>query len=392
MERKEVNILDYLFIVYQARWYIILQFVIVCVLAGALSYLLPVYYQSTATLLPPNDSDDSFGFSSAMRMLPVNISLGATGTPSDVFIGIMKSERVRRIMVERFGLMEEYGSSTMDSAILTLEGLSDFMISRNGLITIKVQDRDPDRAAEMANFYWSCLDSLNQLMGIETSQERAQFMSDQLVENEAALARAEAELTAFQEEHGILSPVHQQRVVLSVTAELEAEILQLEGLIDEYRAKSLSDNHPLVKELTQSVTIRRNQLNELRHGAADGQDASLFVPLDGVSDLVYEYTRLSRRTEILGQLQQILVQQYEEAVIQSQNTTPTVDVLDYGFAPERKFRPKRSLIVIVAGTMSLFFSILAVVIIEFINNLTQLTPQSREKVQRLARFLRIQTS
>ncbi|MFC1542251.1 Wzz/FepE/Etk N-terminal domain-containing protein, partial [Candidatus Latescibacterota bacterium] len=84
MENKEINILDYFFILYNSRKYIFLNFIIVCFLAGVVSLVLPKYYMSVAILLPPSETSEGFGFSQALSMLPVNIRLGSQGSPSDI--------------------------------------------------------------------------------------------------------------------------------------------------------------------------------------------------------------------------------------------------------------------------------------------------------------------
>jgi tyrosine-protein kinase Etk/Wzc len=390
MERQDVNILDYLFLLYRARWYIGLSFFIVVISAVVVSNQLPVYYRSATILLPPSESDESLGFSQVMRMLPVNIRLGSTGSPSDIYIGVMKSYTVSKAMVDKFDLVNVYGSRNVDQAILSLNSLSEFLITEDGLLMARVQDRDPERAAAIANFYWVMLDSINRDIARESADARARFLDQQIAKNREALNLAEEELRAFQLKTNVVSPLHQERVALSMTSEIEADILLKEGLLQEYRAKSLAEGHPLVRDILQSLRSRYDQLNAIKYGNGQKDTQSVFVPLNEIPEVMVEYNRLSRRVEILDQIEQVMLQQYEEAIIQKENILSTVDVLDHASVPEQKFRPKRSLIVIVAATASLFFSILSVILIEYVNRLTELTPENREKVQRLVSFLHIQ--
>ena len=53
MEKKEVDILDLFSALHAARGLIVGGTLLVCVLAGALSFLRPKEYEATAQLLPP---------------------------------------------------------------------------------------------------------------------------------------------------------------------------------------------------------------------------------------------------------------------------------------------------------------------------------------------------
>ncbi|MFC1650034.1 GumC family protein [Candidatus Latescibacterota bacterium] len=389
MENKEINILDYFFILYNSRKYIFLNLVIVCFLAGAVSMFLPKYYKSSVLMLPPSETSEGFGFSQALSMLPVNIRLGSQGSPSDLSMGIMKSTSVANSIIDRFNLIEEYGSIDREAARLTLKTLTTISLSKEGLIQVSVEDKDIYRSAAIANMYCSLLDSLNRIISQSTAKERADFLKQQIDENTEAVDEAEAELKEYQMKTNALSPFHQQRVAISVTAELEMEIMRKESLLKEYKAKSFSDTHPLVKDLISSMKIMEEQLHNMRFGAPEGERQSLFVPLVETPDLTLGYSKLINRVETLNQLGSILSQQYEEAQIQQVNPTSTVTILDAAKPPLRKSRPKRKLIVLVAGAASLFFSIISIVTIEFFNRLTEMNPGNREKVRRLARFLRI---
>lgn len=389
MEQRDVNILDYFEILYRARKYIIGNFIIICLLAAGISLILPNYYKSKAVILPPSEGGDGFGFSEAMSMLPVNIRLGSQGSPSDVYIGIMKSQTVANGIINRFNLLEEYGAEDIDQARMTLKGLTDISLDREGLITISFEDKDPEQAAAIANTYVALLDSINQAVNRLGAAERADFIQDQIEENAVALKKAESELQEFQKQTNSISPYQQQRAAVTVTSELEMDILEKRTLLSEYRAKSFSDTHPLVRDLLNTIKVREELLEKMRFGNSGGDRESLFVPLQKTPEITMQYTKLMRRFEILSQLEQLLQQQYEEAKIQMANPTSTVSVLDKAQPPARKNRPKRKLIVLVAAAASLFFSIISVVTIEFVNRLTELDPANREKIKRLSRIMHI---
>jgi uncharacterized protein involved in exopolysaccharide biosynthesis len=59
--------------------------------------------------------------------------------------------------------------------------------------------------------------------------------------------------------------------------------------------------------------------------------------------------------------------------------------------PINKSRPKRKLIVIIAAAASIFFSIVAIITIEYLNRLSELSVENQAMVQRLTRFLRIES-
>ena len=392
MENKQINILDYFYLLYRGRKFVFWNFFIVCVLAAGASLIMPKYYRSTAILLPPSETQDAFGFSEALSALPVNIRLGSQGSPSDIFIGIMKSQTMAISIIERFGLVDVYESVDRDRAMETLKGLTQIKLTKEGLIQVSVEDQDPMRAAEIANMYWAKLDSLNQEFSRQAAHERADFLEQQIRESGIALGQAETELKEFQLKTKALSPYQQQQIAISVSAELEMDILKSEALLKEYRGKSFSNTHPLVKELLDTIEIREEQLHAMRFGSPKGSRESLFVPLQDVPELTLQYARLMRRVEILGQFEQLLSQQYEEAKIGQVNPTSTVNILDRAEPPMKKSRPKRSLIVIVAGAATLFFSIVAIVIIEFFNRLTEISQENRNKIKRIARLLRIDAS
>jgi tyrosine-protein kinase Etk/Wzc len=391
MENKEVNILDYFILIYKSRKFILFNFIIVCLIAVIISLILPKYYKASAVLLPPSDTQEGFGLSQMLSALPVNIRLGSQGSPSDIFIGILKSQTVGNEIIKKFDLVTVYKAEDIDRAREQLSGLTKFSLSKEGLLEINVQDKDPKRAAEMANIYCATLDSVNKFINREASKQRADFLRRQLTDNETALKNTEMELRDFQQKTRSISPFQMQKIALTLSAQLEMEILKSKNLLNKYKSKSLTNNHPLVKELSDNIRIMSQQLNDLRFGNNNNSESteSLLMPLKEIPDVALDYEKLTGRIEVLGQLGQLLKQQYEESRLQQMNTASTINILDKASVPLHKYRPKRALIVIIAGAASLLFSLVAVMTIEFLNRYMESDSENRRKIERLTQVLHI---
>lgn len=391
MERKDINLLDYFYLLYKARKYIFLNLFIVMIVAAVISFLLPKYYKSSALLLPPQEQRQAFGFSDVLASMPVTrLQLGSRGSPVDLAIGILKSETVAISLIDQFNLVDAYGVMNRDQARGILKNQTNITLTKEGLIEVTVEDREPLRSAQLANTYIAVLDSIKQTINQYKAKERADFIEQQIHENDLSLKQAEDELKSFQLKNKAVSPYQQQRVAISVSAQLEMDLMKKENQLKEYRSKSFSDSHPVVRDLLNTIKFSEEMLHMMRFGSSEKMRESLFVPLQEAPDLTLQYARLARRVEILGMLEQLLRQHYEESRIEQVNTTSTVTVLDRARPPLQKFRPKRKLIIFIAGAGSLFFSIVSILFVEFFNRLTELSDDNKRKVEYLARFLRIE--
>lgn len=389
MERKEVNVLEYFYLLYKGRKFIFLNFVVLSIAAVILSLVMPKMYKASAILMPPREAKRGFGFAEALASQVTTLRLGTQGSPSDLFIGILKSQTLQTAMVDKFNLVKHYGVQNRDIAMLTLKGSTNVSITKEGLIKIEYEDRDPEQAALIANAYVAMLDSVNQSITQRSSRERADFIESMLNENDAALKQAELDLKKFQFETKAISPYQQQRVALSVTSEMELDLMNLENDLKLLRSKSFTDDNPLVQDLKKKIQFRQEQIHNMRFGGESQSRETLFVPLQEAPGLTIEYDKLTRRVEALGMLEHLLRNQYEESRIEQVNTTSTVSILDRARPPMHKSKPKRFLIVLVAGAASLFFSMVTVIALDFVNRLAMNSPENQQKIAQLSRFLRI---
>ena len=384
MEKKEVDILDLFSALHAARGLIVGGTLLVCVLAGALSFLIPKEYEATAQLLPPKEQKQGFGFSDLLSALPIpTLRLGEKGTPADIFIATLKSMHTRRSMVYTFALKERYGVETMTDAVETLAEKTVIDKSEEGTIVISVLDRDPQMAAQMANHYTVILDSTNKAIGQISARERMGFIQVLRIEGEARLDSVMGNLQEFQSEHNAISIEDQARAVIGAAAAMQTDAMELEIMRQGMIASGLDESHDRVKKLEREIFLRQDAMTFLRDGLnADSRgmmrgpqtlemEENLFLPLRDIPKVAQDYAILEKDVLVQKALMQLLLQQEAESLIESRNNTATVQVLDSAIPPEIKARPQRVIIVFVAGVLSLFASISYTLGAVYVRNLRQ---------------------
>ncbi|MBN62761.1 MAG: hypothetical protein CME20_15500 [Gemmatimonadetes bacterium] len=370
-EKKDVDVLDLLSALYGGKRLIVGGTLAICVLAGALSLMVPEEFEATLQILPPKEQKQGFGFSDLLSALPIpTLRLGEKGTPADIFIATLKSQATRREMVEKFGLLGRYGAETMTDAIEILAEKTTVDKTEDGTILISVLDTDPQTAADMANHYIVILDITNKRISQITASERLEFIRLLLSDEDRKLENKMEELEEFQSEHNAISIADQARAVINAAAEMQTDAMELEIIRQGFILSGLDAGHDKVKKLEREILLRQEAMTILRDGPeAEGAvdlegktlqleiEENLFLPLTDIPGVAQEYAKLEKDVLVQKALLQLLLQQEAEALIEAKNTTSTVQVLDPAVPPELKARPQRILIVFIAGVLSLFASI-----------------------------------
>src|SRR5262249_17370836 len=191
----EVTLFDYWQVVSKRKWGIIALCTVMAVVTLVLSLLLPKIYESTATLLPQLESNNGFGLgallstgaaSSAAQSLGISLP-GTPATPTDIFTAMLKSRIMADDIIRRFNLMEHYDKKTMHDARLILEGNTRIAVTKEKVIKVTVEDKDAQLASDIANFYVSNLDRLNQTLSVSKARENRKFIDQRVTETKQAL-------------------------------------------------------------------------------------------------------------------------------------------------------------------------------------------------------------
>lgn len=376
-DRSRIDVLDLLAALIAGRRLIIGGTIAVCIAATGLSFTLHEQYEAVVQLLPPKEQKQGFGFADLLADLPIpSLRLGEKGTPADIFVAILESPTLRRQMVRHFDLLTRYETDSMEEAIERLEKHTEIGKSEKGTIMISVLARQPQLAAAMANQYVRFLDSTNIRLSQEDANERFAFIS-QLEAQEALKLEDELQrLQTFQEEHNAISIEDQARATIRMASDMQSAAMELEIKRRSLLLSGFSTVHPEVKRLEKESMMRQQALAFLRDGpdaelgtySASGEamlgelflEENLFLPLRRIPEVAHMYQNIEKNVLVQAALMKMLLEQKAEALIEKDNNSSTVQVLDKAQVPEKPSRPRRLLMVFIAGVLSLFSSIVYV--------------------------------
>lgn len=359
------NLFDYLYILIKRRKFILTTVLGVAILSAGLSLLLPNWYAATASVLPPKRPGGLLsllegGISSIFKSIP-GLS-GRLGGSQEAYsyLAILQSRTAMEKVIQKFDLINVYEirKNSVEKAVKALRNNTEFDYATEGNITITVYDKDPQRAADMANYFVEQLNELSVQLGTQEARNNREFVERRYQQNMRDLKTAEDSLRAFQEKYGIYALPEQTASAIKAATELKSEAMAREVEFGIAR-QSLGTENPKTKALQLQLDELNKKLLEMKYGTADwfkNKSLSLFVPFQNVPELGMEYIRLYREFEIQNKLMAFLLPLYEQAKIDEQKDTPVVLVLDQAIPPERKSKPRRTLIVLIFTTLAFLFS------------------------------------
>ncbi len=334
-DSDEINLIDILQVIKENLLLLVLGPLLVGLIALGITFVIPPTFTASTTFLPPQQQQ-----SASASLLASLGSLGglagaATGlkNPNDQFIAFLKSRRIEDKLVERFKLIERYKVELLTDARLALEGRTRISSGKDNLITIEVDDRDPVFAAELANAQVEELSTLIQRLALTEAQQRRAFFESQLLGTKEKLTKAEQALRST----GINSSALKSNPTTAVAAvaRMQAEISAQEVKISSMRGY-LADSAPQYRQAIADLSALRAQLSKLEK------------PGDASTSNDSDYVARFRDYKYYETLFDLFAKQFELAKVDESREGNKIQILDVAQAPERKSKPKKGLIALMA--------------------------------------------
>ena len=365
----EISLLDLLQVLADNLRLLVLGPLAVGLLALGITFAIAPTFTATTRFMPPQQQQ-----SSAAAMLS---SLGALGglagaasglkNPADQFVAFLKSRTVQDALVDRFDLVNRYDSKFKEDARKELGENASIASGKDGLITIDASDKDPQFAAQLANAHVEELGKLLSRLAVTEAQQRRVFFEKQLTSAKDNLTKAEQALKGS----GVNSSALKASPSAAVEglAKLKATIAAQEIKVASMRGY-LSESAPDFKQAQTELSAMRAQM--------DRAEKAEPAPTAGESDYVAKF----RDFKYFETLFELFAKQYEMARVDESREGAVIQVVDIAQPPERKSKPKKALIAILA-TLATAFALLFFVFVRQGLRGAANAPESAEKLTRL---------
>ena len=367
----EISLLDLLQTIVDNLRLLVLGPLAVGVTALGISFLIPPTYTAKTQFLPPQQQQ-----SAAASMLASLGSLGglagAVGgikNPADQFIAYMKSVTLQDALIERFKLIERYEAKTKTDARFALTGSVRVASGKDGLMSVEVDDKDPQFAADLANAHVEELAKLLSKLATTEAQQRRLFFEKQLALAKVKLIQSEIALKSTGVSGSVLksNPASAVAAVAGLQAAVTAQEVKL-GAMRGFLAESAPDFKLAMSELS---NLRAQLAKQEKDSPATGGKTS------AEGDYITKYREFKYHETLF----ELFSKQFELAKVDEAREGAVIQVLDAAQAPERKAKPNKAMIAIIATLASGFALLLFVFMRQALANAGQDSESAQKMTQ-----------
>ena len=370
---SELGLLDLVLVLTQNAGLLLGGPILAGLVALSGSYLITPTFTASTTFLPPQQQQSAAAaaLSSLGALSGLAGVAGGVRTPGDQYVSLLQSVSVTDRLIDEFKLLEAYKAEFRFEARRQLaRNVRINLGKKDGLITVEVDDTDPQRAAALANRHVEELRRMTSSLALTEAQQRRVFFEDRLKQSRDALGLAQQTLQSSGFNQSALRA--EPKSAAEGYARLKAELTSSEVRLQTLR-RALADNAPEVQQQLARLGALRGQLSKLETGIDASSDA----------DYIGKY-REFRYQETLFEL---FSRQYELARLDESREGALIQVIDAAVPAEHKTKPKRLFIATVASVATGVLLLLLVVVRRLLAESSK-DPVSAAKLQRLRRSIR----
>jgi uncharacterized protein involved in exopolysaccharide biosynthesis len=346
-EPKKIGLLDVLIILLERKLFFVVSMLMFCIAGVGISLVQTQYFTATAVIMKPAQKIPSGLGSLVGKDLPLSgllKSMDMGGADLDNFMSILQSRTLAEKVIDRFNLIHYYGFDKLkkyyvEDVLKQFHRGTKLFENDYGNIEVSVVDTSPALAADIANFMVLELDTITYHLGKESARNSRVFFEDRLAVIRHDLDSASRSFTRFQTENNYIELEQQTKSSIEALAQFEAQKMGLDLEIAQMQSQFGTGNQRITELQKQKNVIERKVKGYMAAGGGN-----LIISLADAPQKSVQYGYLLRDVKIQESLYEFVLQLFEQAKISEANNVPSVQALEFAKPPQKKTRPKRSII------------------------------------------------
>lgn len=399
-EEDTISLLDLIAVLAKRKWLIIgttalaavaiLTYSIISLVLPTEESPLPNYYKAEAFVLINDTQQSSIsaaisgsGLGNLANLAGVG---GGGGSYGQLAMRLLESRSLLDQLVEEFNIIEEHDweehirtrsrNFIKNKATFELE-------SGTGILSIAVEDTDPEFAYAVANRMTELLEERFATIGVSRTQSRADLLEEKLIEVEERISVLEQRIKEFQQEYGTFNVQDIVQEQVQMRARLRSDLLLKDIEISTY-TEFTRINDPALQRLRAERESLRQLLQDMEQGT--DQFDQVLLSQQELPELAIRFARMERDLEVQSEIYRTLTQQYELARLSLQGEERTFQVLEEAEVPDIKAGPSRAQISIITTITAFFLSVFLAFVLEYFSRVKD-DPEEGEKLKKIKSYL-----
>jgi len=337
-------------IIWSKRIFILLFVITITSTSIVISFLLPKWYKASATITTQSKSSSIFDNMGTLTSMGISRVLGGFDNQNRL-ISILKSRTILDRVIAKYNFQQKYNTELLSDTREKLKKNLKIELGEESQINIIFFDKNQNQVADIVNYIILCLDSLNNALNTTDGRHARIFIESRVNEIIDSLKYLEFEVIDFMKKNNVLNLEAQVTMGVTQYTELKSKIIlkEIELAVAE---QIIAPDNPQIKRLKTELDLLNEKLQPLLINAE-----GIYPDFRNIPEISVDMAKFERKVQYYTTVMQFLGPQYENAKIEEAKDIPTFQVLDKAVHPERKARPKRAKIVLIAFFVSSIASI-----------------------------------
>lgn len=230
----------------------------------------------------------------------------------------------------------------------------------SGVLNIEVEAFTPDFAHAVAQLLLTAGEAHMNEMGRRLAEEQVNFLERQITRLEQRFDETRTDLLAYQNEHGLISPLHTVESLNQVVATLEGDLARLQAQYTASRSFQSIRSAELV-QIQSSISALQQQIDKERNRLAQATG-------DSLNKISSEYQTLELKAQFAEQTYSSALAALENTRIEAARKLKQVSVLQSPLLPEYATKPERLYNASVFAIIALFLAFITSMIMLIIRD------------------------